>query len=77
MADENGYVSVSEFSWNELKRQTKSIASFLDGDEGLSPEYDLGQGIEFVGSSGHYDQMKVHINDLEEFINRVKKHYGQ
>ena len=77
VADEEGYVSVSEFCWSELGKQSKTIASFLDGDEGLSPSYDLGQNIDFTGSSGHYDRMRVHINDLETFIERVKKHYGE
>lgn len=77
VADEEGYVSISEFCWAELSKQSKTIASFLDGDEGLSPEYDFGQGIDFLGSSGNYDRMKVHINDLETFIKRVKEHYGE
>ncbi len=37
MADENGFVSVSAFANKELQRQSKNIASFLDGEEGLCP----------------------------------------
>ena len=75
MADGNGFVSVSAFANKELQRQAKNIASFLDGEEGLSPEYNLGEGLRYSGKSGNYDTMKIHIDDLEEFIGRVKKHY--
>lgn len=75
--DENGFVRVSDFANQELRRQAKSIASLLDGEEGLSPEYNLGEGVRYVGASGNYDTMKVHIDDLEEFIKRVKNHYKE
>jgi hypothetical protein len=74
-ADENGFVWVRDFATQELKRQSQSIASLLDGEEGLSPEYNLGEGIRYTGSSGNYSDMKVHIDDLEEFMERVKNHY--
>lgn len=75
--DKNGFVRVGDFSNQELRRQAKSIASLLDGEEGLSPEYNFGEGIRYVGASGNYDTMKVHIDDLEEFIKRVKNHYKE
>lgn len=73
--DENGFVRVPDFATQELRRQSQSIASLLDGEGGLSPEYNLGEGIRYTGDSGNYDRMKVHIDDLEEFITRVKNHY--
>ncbi len=74
-ADENGFVRVGDFATQELKRQSQSVASLLDGEEGLSPEYNLGEGIRYLGASGNYSDMKVHIDDLEEFIKRVRNHY--
>jgi hypothetical protein len=74
-ADENGFVSVSGFANKELQRQAKNIAAFLDGEEGTSPEYNLGEGLRYSGKSGNYSDMKIHIDDLEEFIKRVKQHY--
>jgi hypothetical protein len=74
-ADDEGYVFISDFATQELSRQSKNIASLLDGEEGMSPEYNLGGGLRYKGVSGNYTDMKVHIDDLEEFIQRVKAHY--
>ena len=74
-ADAQGYVSIGDFATTELHRQSKNIASFLDGDEGQMPEYNFGTGLKYKGNSGNYSDMKIHIDDLETFINRVKEHY--
>lgn len=74
--DSEGYIYTSDFSTAELKRQNKNIASLLDGEEGHSPDYNLGEGLRFKGNSGNYSDMKIHIDDLETFIKRVKEHYG-
>jgi hypothetical protein len=74
-ADKDGFVCVSAFATIELQRQTKNIAAFLDGDEGTEPDYFFGEGLRYKGNSGNYSDMKIHIDDLEEFIKRVKKHY--
>lgn len=74
--DKEGFISLGDFSTQELKRQSKSIASFLDGDEGTNPDINLGKGIRFKGTSGNYSDMKVHVDDLEIFIKRVKEYYG-
>ncbi len=75
-ADKEGFVSIGDFATQELKRQSKSVAAFLDGDEGTLQEINFGEGIRFKGSSGNYSDMKVHIDDLEEFIKRVRDYYG-
>ena len=74
-ADKDGFLYVGDFATQELQRQGKSIASLLDGDEGTEPEYNLGNGLRYSGSSGNYSDMKIHIDDLETFIERVKEHY--
>ena len=74
--DKDGFVYVGDFSTQELRRQSKSVAAFLDGEEGAEPGTNLGNGIRFKGSSGNYSDMKVHIDDLEEFIERVRNYYG-
>ena len=68
--------AINPASTQELKRQSKSVASFLDGEEGTEPDINLGNGIRFKGSSGNYSDMKVHVDDLEEFIKRVRDYYG-
>lgn len=75
--DEKGFVYVREFAIQELRRQLKNIASFLDGDEGTNPDINLGTGLKFTGSSGNYSDMKIHIDDVDEFVRRVKYYYGE
>jgi len=74
--DENGFLSLSD-AREEFGRQIKSIAALLDGDEGTEPHYNYGAGLKYKGSSGNYPNMRIHIDDLETFIKRVKKHYGE
>lgn len=74
-ADNEGFVSTAAFATQELGRQNKSVAAFLDGDGGDG--INLGEGIVFKGSSGNYSDMKIHIDDLDEFVKRVKEHYGE
>ncbi len=64
ISDREGFLKISDFAIKELQRQSKSIAAFLDGDEGSAPEYNLGEGLRYKGSSGNYSDMKIHIDDL-------------
>lgn len=73
--DKDGFLYIGDFATQELQRQGKNIASLLDGDEGSAPEYNFGEGLKYKGSSGNYSDMKIHIDDLETFIGRVKEHY--
>ncbi len=75
--DKDGFVLVSDFCWAELHRQCKSIASFLDGDGGTNPDCNLGKNLNYEGDSGNYSAMKIHIDNLEEFIQRVKSYYNE
>ncbi len=70
-------MSISEFATQELKRQSKSIAGLIDGEEGTEPDLFLGKGLRYKGSAGNYSDMKIHIDDLEEFIKRVKEYFGE
>lgn len=74
--DKDGFVTIGDFATQELRRQSKSVAAFLDGDEGTNQDINLGSGIRFKGSSGNYSDMRVHVDDLEEFIKRVRNYYG-
>ena len=74
-ADAEGYLKLSDFREELNGRQIKNIASLLDGEEGTSPDYDLGRGLNFKGKSGNYSDMKIHIDSLDEFIGRVNNHY--
>ena len=74
-ADENGFISIGDFATQELRRQSKSVAALLDGEEGTSPESNLGDGLRYTGTSGNYSSMRIHIDDLEAFITRVTTYF--
>lgn len=70
--DGEGYVRLGEISRSDFnERQIKNIASFLDGSEGVN----LGENIRYEGNSGNYTDMKIHIDDLEDFVRRIKEYY--
>jgi hypothetical protein len=70
--DSDGFLRLGEISRSEFDgRQVKNIASLLDGSEGVN----LGEGLRYSGNSGDYSDMKIHIDDLEYFIEKVKKFY--
>ena len=76
-ADADGYLPVMEFATSALGRQTKNIAALLDGEEGTNPKHHLGTGLRYAGSSGSYYDMRIHIDDVDEFARRVKIHYKE
>jgi len=70
--DSEGYLRLGEISRSEFGgRQIKNIASLLDGSE----ETNLGEELRYKGDSGNYSDMKIHIDDLEFLIERVKEFY--
>lgn len=75
-ADEEGYILTSAFSFPELHKQNKSVAGLLDGEEGTA-DYNLGEGLRYQGKSGNYDTMKIHIDDLDTFVQRVRDYFGE
>ncbi len=74
-ADQEGYLDLSQLRQEFGGRQIKNIASLLDGEGGLSPEYNLGEGLDFKGDSGNYSSMKINVDSIDEFIQRVNNHY--
>ena len=77
--DSEGFLQIGHFSTQLLGRQSKSVAAFLDGDEGTNLEINFGEkySIKYKGNSGNYDTMSIHIDDLEKFINAVRDYYGE
>jgi hypothetical protein len=75
-ADPDGYIYVGDFASAELKKQSKSLAALLDGEGGTIPEYNFGEGLKYKGNSGNYSDMKIHIDDVDTFVQRVKSHFG-
>ena len=76
-ADADGYVLINEFAGPETRHQAKSIAALADGEEGTIEELNFEKGLRVKGNSGNYDTVKIHIDDLDEFVKRVKNHFGE
>ena len=74
--DKDGYLDLTNARSEFGGRQIKNIGALLDGEEGTVPNYNYGKGLRYKGSSGNYSAMKIYIDDLEAFVERVKKHYG-
>jgi len=71
--DSEGYLRLGEISRSEFGgRQIQYIARLLDGSEGAN----LGEGLRYKGNSGNYSDMKINIDDLESFLEKVKMHYN-
>jgi|ERR1035437_3397957 hypothetical protein len=75
-ADAGGYVFIADFAVPEIQHQVKSVAALADGDEGTIEELNFGKGLRVKGNSGNYDTVKIHVDDLDEFVKRVKNHFG-
>ena len=77
--DPEGFLPIGDFATRLLRRQGKSVAAFLDGDEGTDSEINFGEkhSIKYKGNSGNYDTMSIHIDDLKKFIDAVRDYYGE
>lgn len=85
-ADQQGMLPVGEFATKVLKLEVEpqDIATLLDGKKRKidvnnieAPEINLGQGLRFNGTSEDYLGMNIHIDDLDEFVRRVKIYFGE
>jgi hypothetical protein len=75
-ADTEGYVFINDFAIAETSHQSKSIAGLADGDEGTE-EWNLGKDLRVRGNSSNYPDTKIHIDDLDEFVRRIKNHFEE
>lgn len=71
-ADARGFVRLGDINRMDFGgKQVKNIASLLDGSEGVN----LGEGLRYEGNSGNYTDMKINIDDLESFVEKIKEYY--
>ena len=72
--DSEGFISIGDFATQILGRQSKSIVEFLD------PSREVGEAVEGLRTKnvdpGNY-QGWIHKDDLPEFVQRVREHYGE
>lgn len=72
--DEEGYVNFGDISRGEMDMQSQYGARYVHGELG---DPNLGEGLRFKEDYGHYHSMKIHHEDVEEFIRRFKEYEEQ
>lgn len=70
-ADENGFVSFGDVSRGELNKQAQYGSRYVDGFQGEYPN--LGEGLRFEGNTDDYHSLKIHKDDIEEFVRRFSE----
>ncbi len=70
-SDENGFVDFGEISRGELQKQSQYGSRYVDGFRGEYPN--LGEGLRFEGGLDDYHSLKIHKDDIEEFVRRFKE----
>lgn len=70
--DENGYVHFGDIALDLLRQQSQYASRYVDGKIEGYPN--LGNDLRFQGSSSDYHELKIHKDDIEEFIRRVREY---
>lgn len=70
-ADENGFVSFGDVSRGELRKQAQYGSRYVDGFQGEYPS--LGEGLRFEGSPDDYHSLRIHKDDIAEFVRRFSE----
>ena len=71
MADEEGFVPFREVAWTFMEGMQAQYASrYIDGAIPGWPN--LGEGLRFKGEASNYYSVKIHKDDIEEFVKRVR-----
>jgi len=71
-ASPDGLVGLADFERGDLSNQrAENVASLLSSDVGA----DLVKKLRYQGGSGKLSDMKIHIDDIGTFVERVKKYY--
>ncbi|XLQ19712.1 MAG: hypothetical protein ACKUBY_03915 [Candidatus Moraniibacteriota bacterium] len=73
--DENGFVRFGDVARSLLQQQAQYASRYTDGT--LEDYPNLGKELKFEGNSSDYHSLKIHKDDIQEFINRVRKHREQ
>ncbi len=70
--DENGFVKFGDVSRKLMGKQCQYGSRYVDGAFGEYPK--LGEGLRIEGSSDDYHNMKIHKDDIDEFMRRYKEY---
>jgi hypothetical protein len=64
----NDYVDFGDVARDMLNEQCQYISEYVDGRHGRPA---LGDGLRIVGDPCDYHGLKIHKDDVEEFVSRV------
>jgi hypothetical protein len=71
--DESGYVPFGDAGRMRCGQQCQYWCRYVDGRFGdLYPN--LGQGLRFLGHTGMYHSLRIHVDDVDEFVRRYRAH---
>jgi len=71
-SDENGFVSFGDVSRGELQKQSQYGSRYVDG---MAEEYpSLGDGLRFEGTPDDYHSLRIHKEDIAEFVRRYREY---
>jgi len=72
--DNEGFVMFGDVARNLLNQQSQYASRYADD---LDKDYpNLGKNLRIQGDCGYYHGMKIYKDDIEEFVNRVRKYKG-
>jgi len=69
--DEEGYVKFGDIARGEMDMQSQYAARYVHGVLG---DPNLGEGLRFKGNYDDYHFMKIHHEDIEEFLKRFREY---
>ena len=70
--DNNGFVVFGNVAREVLNQQAQYASRYINGSKGEYPN--LGEGLRFEGDPEDYHDVKIHNEDVEEFVKRVKEY---
>lgn len=68
--DSADYVDFGDVCRRRLNEQAQYGSRFVDGRHGCPR---LGDGLRFVGDAVDYHSLRIHADDVEEFVGRYRR----
>ena len=75
-ADENGFVNFGDVSRQILEKQCQYGVSYAFGDKDCDCP-NLGEGLRITGDPGNYHDVRIHKDDIDEFVRRYEAYQEQ
>jgi len=67
-SDKDGFVNFGDVSRELLGKQCQYGSRYVDGAFGEYPK--LGEGLRITGNSDNYHEIRIHKDDIDEFVRR-------